>query len=354
MGGVKLDKQRANAIKIKINGEERKLKSVKQQKKKTDEKDQVGVSLDFPVLSWDEKVMAEKEVAASDAKKEDDFSWVLPEDDGEVFQDDPKVVAPKKTASKEKGSPYSYFGTGKKNPLSSYPFKQYAVTIILAIVLGVSFGFVALNFISNEDLPAALQQAGAGAESDQAAAEADSKEAGAGSGKSSVDIQLYFAQIGKFSSKEGADTTAADMKSNGFPAITVEEDGSYFVYGGVGNTKQETDGLSNVYQSSAIEPWSGKSAVFSMKTNEDASALINHFKSLVTLSSSAVTGKANDVDTNSDALLTELNKLKLKDENLAAVKKDLTDISMLLKEDVSEKTGWEAQQKLMDLLVSLK
>jgi stage II sporulation protein B len=352
MGGVKLDKQQANAIKIKINGEERKLKSVKQPKKKSDEKDQEGVSLDFPVLSWDEKVMAEKEVAASNAKKEDDFSWVLPEDDGEVFQDDPKVVAPKKASSKGKVSPY--FGAGKKNPLSSYPFKQYAVTIILAIVLGVSFGFVALNFISNEDLPAAIQQAGAGAESDQAEAPANSKDEAAGSGESSADIQLYFTQIGKFSSKEGADTTVADMKSKGFPAIAVEEDGSYFVYGGVGNAKQETDGLSNVYQTSAIEPWSGKSAVFSMKTNEDASALINHFKSLVTLSSSAVTGQADDIDTKSDAILTDLNKLKLKDENLVAVKKELIDISKLLKEDVSEKTGWAAQQKLMDLLVSLK
>lgn len=345
-----MDKQQANAIKIKINGEERKLKSVKQPKKKTDEKEQDGVSLNFPVLSWDEKVMAEKEIAASGAEKEDEFSWVLPEDDGEVFQDDPKVVASKKSSSKGKGSPY--FGMGRKNSLSTYPFKQYAVTIILAIVLGVSFGFVALNFISNEDLPAALQQAGA--ETEQAASQADSKGGAAGSGEASADIQLFFAQIGKFSTEEGAKTTASEIKSKGFPAIAVEEEGSYFVYGGVGNAKQETDGLSNVYKTSAIEPWSGKSAVFSIKTNEDASAIINHFKSLVTLSSSAAAGKTDGIEAESDAILTELNKLKPKDENLAAVKKGLTDVSMLLKDDVNEKTGWAAQQKLMDLLLTLK
>ncbi|MGG4491695.1 hypothetical protein [Metabacillus idriensis] len=345
-----MDKQQANAIKIKINGEERKLKSVKQPKKKPEETEHDEASLDFPVLSWDEKVLAEKEVAASGAEKEDEFSWVLPEDDGEVFQDDPKVVTAKKSSSKGKVSPY--FGIGRKNSLSTYPFKQYAVTIILAIVLGVSFGFVALNFISNEDLPAALQQAGA--ETEQASSQPDSKDGAAGSGEASADFQLFFAQIGKFSTEDGAKTTASELKSKGFPAIAVEEEGSYFVYGGVGNAKQETDGLSNVYKTSAIEPWSGKSAVFSMKTSEDASALINHFKSLVTLSSSAAAGQTDGIESEADAIAAELNKLKPKDENLAAVKKELTDVSKLLKEDVTDKTGWAAQQKLMDLLLTLK
>lgn len=339
--------KRAHAMKVKINGEERNWKGKNNRKK--GKKVEEAEKPDIPVTSWNEKAMAEQEAAASNAEKEDEFTWVLPEDDGEVFQDDPKVVAVKKVSSKSKHSPY--FSTGKKVHLSAYPFKQYAITIVLAIVLGVSFGFLALNFMSDEDLPAALQTGAGQAEGEAAAPEAAGGDAGAGAAEQT--IQLYFAQIGKFSSKEGADATAADLKAKGFPAAAVEEDGSYFVYGGVGNEKQEADGLSNVYKSSSIDTWSGKTADFSVKSNEDASAFIGHFKTLVTLSSAAVEGNGKEVKSKSEAVLSELGKLKPKDESLVSMKKELTDVSSLLAEGADEKTGWAAQQKLMDLLVSL-
>ncbi|WP_191560720.1 hypothetical protein [Metabacillus idriensis] len=350
MGGVELDKQQTNTIKIKINGKER--KSYGQKKDQQPESAEEIQSPAFPVTSWEEKVMAEKEVAASSSRKEDEFSWVLPEDDGEVFEDDPKVVVAKKPSAKQKGSPY--FSSFKKNSLSGYPFKQYAVTVVMAIVLGVSFGFIALNFISNDDLPASFQPDGSDTEPAAASPDSKSGDKAANPAQASTDIQMYFAQIGKFSSKDGADATVSDLKSKGFPAISVEESGSFFVYGGVGNEKKETDGLSNVYLSNAIEPWSGKKAAFSLKSSEDASALINHLKSLITLSSSAVVSPSDEIGTKSEAILKELNKLKPKDESLAAMKENLSDASTLLKEDASEKTGWAAQQKLMDLLASLK
>lgn len=353
MGGVELDKQQTNTIKIKINGKE--PKSQNQLHLKKDQQPQSAEDIQspaFPVTSWEEKVIAEKEVAASSSRKEDEFSWVLPEEDGEVFQDDPKVVVPKKPSGKQKGSPY--FSSFKKNSLSAYPFKQYAVTIVMAIILGVSFGFIALNFISNDDLPAAFQPDGS--DTEQAAASENSKsgDQAVDPASASAEIQLYFAQIGKFSSKDGADATVTDLKDKGYPAIAVEEEGSFFVYGGVGNEKKETDGLSNVYLSDAIEPWSGKTAAFSLKSNEDASVLINHFKSLVSLSSSAVVSPSDEIGTKSEVILSELNKLKPKDESLVAMKENLSDVSTLLKEDAGEKTGWAAQQKLMDLLISLK
>lgn len=337
--------KRAHAMKVKINGEERNWKGKNSRKK--GKKGEEAEKPDIPVTSWNEKAMAEQEAAASGAEKEDEFTWVLPEDDGEVFQDDPKVVAVKKVSSKSKHSPY--FSTGKKVHLSAYPFKQYAITIVLAIVLGVSFGFLALNFMSDEDLPAALQTGAGQAEDVAAAPEAP----GTGAGAAEQTMQLYFAQIGKFSSKEGADATAADLKAKGFPAAAVEEDGSYFVYGGVGNEKQEADGLSNVYKSSSIDTWSGKTADFSVKSNEDASAFIGHFKTLVTLSSAAVEGNSKEVKSKSEAVLSELGKLKPKDESLVSMKKELTDVSSMLSKGADEKTGWAAQQKLMDLLVSL-
>ncbi|MFC0270164.1 hypothetical protein ACFFIX_01650 [Metabacillus herbersteinensis] len=137
-----MDKPSSEPIRIKINGKEREITESKKNNRE--------LKGEIPFSSWQEKINSEHEVAS--AKQEEEFPWLLPDED-EVYKEDPKVVTPfkkKKQTSNQTITPYQY-SSKKKNP--SYPLKQLVSIIIFAIVLGVGFGFIALNFLSNEEMP---------------------------------------------------------------------------------------------------------------------------------------------------------------------------------------------------------
>ena len=100
-----MDKQTSDTVKIKINGKDRPVS------------DKESKNEEYQISSWEEKLQAEKEMASA-KKEEEDFPWLLPDEDDSVFEDDPKVVTPKKKKilSNSTVTPFVYSKKTKKFP----------------------------------------------------------------------------------------------------------------------------------------------------------------------------------------------------------------------------------------------
>ncbi|MGD6816721.1 SPOR domain-containing protein [Metabacillus sp. 84] len=292
----------------------------------------------IPFSSWEEN--AAKESAAASEKK-DEFNWVLPDDDAEVYEEDPKVLIQKK--EKKKG--FSFAGessSGLQDRL--FPVKQFLFTVIVAVVLGVSFGFIALNVISNDEMPAAVQTEGSAGEGETAPAALDAKPAD-GAKAVTGNLTSYVVQNGKFSSKASADQVAGEIKGKGYAAAIREEDGSFFVYGGIGLSKEETAGLSKVYQESKLDAWGGKQAQWEVAGSEKAAADMQKAVGDASgLAIAAINGSQLDAGKLKEALKAA-EEIKSASPSLSSSL--LEAVSQLSKES-SPASGWKAQQMILD------
>ena len=338
-----MDRQTSDTVKIKINGKDRSL-TVKEETKEQ-----------YPILSWDEKLKAEKEMASA-KKEEDDFPWLLP-DDAPIFEEDPKVVTPskkKKVFSNQNVTPFHYSNKKKGNRhIGSFSMKQMTTIVLLAVGLGVGFGYIALNFLSNEDMPAATTPTD-GVATDNPEAEdtpnQNQENPPANTATSSASLQIYAVQGGIFSSKEGADTVVADIKNKGLASAVLETDGTFTVIAGLGKEKTETSAMNELYKEQQFQDfWGGKQLSLSISTTKTPE---NWVSSIITLASmsSAVT---NNQSVNAD----EISKIE---EQLNAIEsgndieKEFIEKLLAASANIKENKGWEAQQSILDVVQGLQ
>ncbi|MBO1514763.1 SPOR domain-containing protein [Metabacillus bambusae] len=344
-----MDKQTSDTIKIKINGKDRPMS----QGEKTGEV--------IPFSSWEEKLDAEKEIASAKqtVEEEDEFPWLLPDEDDTVFKDDPKVVTTtKKTKlfSNQSVTPYQYSNKKTRNKnIVAFPLKKFMTIFLLAIGLGVMFGFIALNFLSNEDMPTAgttsestNEEQATGDTSDQAKGDTEEKAGGeAGSATTSANLQLYAVQGGIFSSKEAANIVADNIKEKGFASIVMETDGSYTVFAGLGMDKAETSALSEVYKQQNfddIEFWGGKQLSLTISTISAADQWASTIQELSSLASAASNGESVNQEAVSKIEST-INGIKTTDET----EKSLVEKLLQAADSVKNNQGWDAQQHILEV-----
>ncbi|WP_226526319.1 SPOR domain-containing protein [Metabacillus niabensis] len=337
-----MDKQTSDTVKIKINGKDRSLS----EKKETNDQ--------YQISSWEEKRKAEKEMASA-KKEEDDFPWLLPEDDP-VFEEDPKVVIPskkKKLLSNQNVTPFQYSPKKKTNRNLGFPMKQMTTIVLLAVGLGVGFGYIALNFLSNEDMPAATTPTDVivtdDSKADNPSDQKDDKQS-TSTATSTASLQLYAVQGGIFSSKEGAETVAAEIKEKGLASTVIETDGSFTVLAGLGKEKTETSAMNEQYKQQEFPDfWGGKQLSLSISTTKTPEEWVSTITTLAAFSASVT----NNQSINADELVKieeQLNAIETGNENEKALIEKLSQASANIKEN----KGWKAQQSILDVVQTLQ
>ncbi|MCM3162958.1 SPOR domain-containing protein [Metabacillus litoralis] len=336
-----MDKQTSDTVKIKINGKDR---PVSDKEPKTEE---------YQISSWEEKLQAEKEIASA-KKEEEDFPWLLPEDDDTIFEDDPKVVTPKKKKilSNSTVTPFVYSKkTKSKSNFVTFPLKQMFTVILMAIFLGVGFGYIALNFLSNKDMPdASVPTVVTNDTPDTASTEGGDTEEPAAASTSTETLQLYAVQGGIFSTKEGADTVSSNIKNKGFASTVIEADGSFTVLAGIGKEKAETEALNNLYkQNSFNDFWGGKQLSLSIATTKSADQWVSSIVTLSSLASQATNGQSvNQEDI--VAVESQIKEIKTANETEKSLLSKLSEAAA----NVKGNKGWEAQQAILEVVASLQ
>jgi stage II sporulation protein B len=226
---------------------------------------------------------------------------------------------------------------------------------LLAIGLGVMFGFIALNFLSNEDMPTAgttsestNEEQSTGDTSDQAKGDTEEKAGGEAGATTSAPLQIYAVQGGIFSSKEAADTVAANIKGKGFAAIVMETDGSYTVFAGLGKEKAETSALSEVYMQQNlddIEFWGGKQLSLTISTISEAEQWASTIQELSSLASATSNGESINEEAMTKIEST-INGIKATDET----EKSLVEKLLQAADSIKNNQGWDAQQDILEVM----
>jgi stage II sporulation protein B len=337
-----MDKQTSDTVKIKINGKDR---PVSESEPKRGE---------YQISSWEEKLQAEKEMASA-KKEEEDFPWLLPDEDDTIFEDDPKVVTPKKKKilSNSTVTPFVYSKkTKSKSNVVAFPLKQMFTVILMAICLGVGFGYIALNFLSNKDMPDASVPTVVTNDTpdpDTPSTEGGNKEEPAAS-TSTATLQLYAVQGGIFSTKEGADTVSSNIKNKGLASTVIEADGSFTVLAGIGKEKAETEALNNLYkQNSFNDFWGGKQLSLSIATTKTPDQWVSSIVTLSSLASQATNGQSVNQDEVS-AVESQLKEIETTNETEKSLLNKLSEAAA----NVKGNKGWEAQQAILEVVASLQ
>lgn len=349
-GGRQMDKQTSNTIKIKINGTE----SARVQAEETTE--------EIPFTSRDEKLEAEKEVASAKQSldKEDEFPWLLPDvGEDEVFMDDPKVVTPvkeKKILSNQTVTPYLYSNKKKNNyrkKIVQLPLKRILMIFLLAVGVGLLFGYIALNFLSNKDMPAAgtptTNETNDGTLA-QETAEGDkgAEPTSAAGTKSTTPLNLYAVQGGVFTAKESAEILASEIKNQGFASTILEKDGTYTVFAGLGKQKAETDELNELYkQGDFSEFWGGKQLSLTITASSSPEQWASSIQELSSFASQIANGHtvSNEDVSKIESIVNEINA--------SNGEKELVEKLLQSSEYIKNNNGWKAQQLLLDVMSKL-
>lgn len=334
-----MDKQTSDTVKIKINGKERPVS----------DKEKVKIS------SWEEKLKAEKEIASA-KKEEEDFPWLLPDEDDPIFEEDPKVVTPpkkKKLLSNQTVTPFQYSKKAKtKSNIVAFPMKQMLTVVLLAIGLGVGFGYIALNFLSNKDMPATATPDEVMTNDTPAneTTEETTNEGAPTAANSSATLQLFAVQGGIFSSKQSAETVVNDIKSKGLASTVIETDGSFTVLAGLGKEKAETDALNQLYkEKNFADFWGGKQLSMKISTTKSPEQWASSIAALSSLASATSNGQSVNQE-ELTSLESTLNEIETgNDSEKSSIEKLLQAIS-----NIKENKGWEAQQKILDVVQTLQ
>lgn len=306
---------------IKFNGVNHKAK-FGEKKSLNERKPKVNVS------SWDEKRSAEKEIAAAkEEREEEDFSWVLP--------DDPKVVI-NESKKKRKNTPSTYFVPAKKK---SDGIKKLISIIFLAMVIGIGFGFIALQFFSKE--PSQLVNGTVNTMNTEKAV-TENESSTNPSPNTTIDVPLVVLQEGIYSKESGADSVVSELKTSGYAAGKFASEKGFFVFIGVASSSEEGKALKQVVLDDAIrEDAYDKSISVELQADEESSRLIQE---LAELSASALKTKSPISDEKQAEITELLNGINGQPEPLKE------SVELLKNDSITKEQLWQVQQKILSYL----
>ncbi|THE15303.1 hypothetical protein E1I69_00190 [Bacillus timonensis] len=346
-----------NRISIKINGRESK---VKKEEKETP---------DFVESEKPQIIVENDEVAAAQEEEESDFSWVLPDESLKNHSSKEKdiPVIPIEDLRHTKGPSKLEYIPKKKKGFQLFSLKQFSISIVLAIVLGIGFGIMILKIV--EDVNAGPAQNEAPSQSTNEAPSSSGKQEDTpdtpASNPVAIDLETLstgVVQGGRFSTAENANTRVDEIKGKGFAAATVKMDGAFYVIAGIGAEQSSVSGMKTEYKEAFPDFFSktyevpGGSYTNAGKADSEAIKIdLPVFKELAALSSQAFGTGAID-NGQWENLTKQLVPVKeIKTDNLhEQLQKFHTDIQSAFtqlqkyKNDGDQKSLWQSQQSLLN------
>lgn len=214
----KVDKQDGQStIKVKINGEEPKSQQ------------------EVAVHDWE---IVDQEVAAAADEKQDDesFDWVLPEiDEIEVKEFKPNYYAP---VTEKKKFQFQF-----KRPSKGYGL-TVVISAIIAIFVGVFFGFSILKFIVSEEDHLSSRATGAASGTSSVASNAAA---------SLPSLKFGVVQAGVFNSKDTAQTVLDQLDQKNLPSALVPLDGQDYIFIGITSNTTDASALAAKYKKKNVD-----------------------------------------------------------------------------------------------------
>jgi stage II sporulation protein B len=258
-----MDKQRSNrTITIKINGNEREYREVTRKKevesrKLAVEADQSVIDLgskkiDFTEPSLDSSPPANleglTEVAAAQEAVDESFDWILPEENDDDI--DEYIIA-KQPIEKKKKSNLSLFKKSLPKKQDNGSIKSVFFSILLAVVIGTSFGFLVLKLVITENVDG---QKVAMPSTEVTSPTDSNKPATAATGSLQIQpIETYIIQGGVFSTIESAKIEEQRVKQLGVPAQIIENNGQAFLFLGLADSLDKAKSMGAVMKANGIE-----------------------------------------------------------------------------------------------------
>jgi stage II sporulation protein B len=328
--GEKMDKQ-GKQISIKINGSERPFTTEK-----------------MPVSS-----AAKNEICAAKEEEEALFSNVENKesstDNNIVDFEDLRKSAVRKTKKKSFNSTF-----GKQ-------FKSAFVSIFTAVVVGTGFGFIVLNFISDEKANVVLKE-GAVSSSDSALPQQsiDTKEKPIPALGENSSFSVHVIQAGVFTTPEAARAHMRKLNESHIPAVAVGKNPTY-LFIGIGLEKEALRPISELYnqkgQATYIKPLTFEMAADS-KTKKVLEASQYFYEQLISSSVQLLGGNSSSNEIWED-LQKEYKRFQSidvpSDQNAAEYKKHIETAYLLLtsyQQTKDMEALFKAQQELLEALTA--
>jgi stage II sporulation protein B len=344
-----MDKQRSRTITIKINGNERKFK---------EETRNVEVE-SFPEIiesAHSTELDGFSEVAASQQAADESFDWILPKDVDDEIEE--YIIAKQTVEKKKKKNSLSNLKKSLQKNKHSGPIKSLLFSILLAIIIGTSFGFLVLKLVISEakvevDHVTTIPQ--------ETTTEKDSPIGVTG------DLQLqpintYIIQGGVFSSVESAEMEAEKLKQKGVPAQIIEANGQSFLFLGLADSIDKAKAIGTGMKESGIEVFAKAYSLPRKDLDELTSVEANLLKeielvyqSLSSLASSAMLSESMDENVllEQKNFLLSLDKKEIKSTKIEQLRLDLAGAIEKLaayNQQKNNSLAIEAQQHLLSFI----
>lgn len=344
-----MDKPNNNrTITIKINGNERKYKEkIQPQEEKIVENEIEETPTEFD---------SQLEIAASQEAIEESFDWILPEKDDEI---DEYIIAKPQQVMKKSSVP-----SLKKHlhNQKSTPIKSVFLSILMAIVIGTSFGFVVLKLVISDGTVTEEAPVTTNPQETPTNNESNTPSNASTESIALTPIDTFIIQGGVFSTVESGKIEQQKVLEKGVPAQVIENNGQAILVLGVADSIANAKAIGAVLKENGIDmfakPYSlpGKE-LKGLTTTE--SSLLNAapglYGTLVSLSSSGTLTESLDTNLLNEqkALLQTIDKTKLQSEKLQQLYLELEGAITKLEnfnEQKQKSLITESQQHLLTVL----
>lgn len=311
----------------------------------------------------------EKETAAAE---QNDFHWVLPENESDVAETDLKEWRTQHQRRKKQRStsgqapklPVHRKKTGrslslrKKKTAGHLPKKQW-LSGFSAVVVGLVMGMIALTMFTNHE----PEQASAKQTNSQATETTGSAKAGKIHTFTDLGLTLQMVQGAAFSSKANGKSAVNDLKNSGFAAVLNPENNKVYMFIGVGTEEGKAEALGQIYKKQGQDIWvkslqigTGSSRL-NQQTGDFLEAAKPVMESLITGSVKGLTaGKSVFTDSEWTHLKNEVKQLKGEGtEDTGSLMNEL-EAAMANFGNYREKSDstalWDAQQALLEAVLA--
>ncbi|MCA1031920.1 hypothetical protein LCL95_12870 [Bacillus timonensis] len=349
-----MDKHNSHRISIKINGQERSFKTNNESEEKIEGKNTSLI---------DHNELA----AAKEIEELEEFEWVLPKEsknskgNKEEFSPIEDVRNLPKPSKLSKNKLKSH-GLNRK---SNFPYKELIASIVLAVFIGSLFGVVILNLFTRGDEVPVVNPSVPLQGDEKPVKSNDNKENNLAVTLELPHLTSSVIQVGKFSTKESAMTVLNTAKTSNFPAVISNEQGFFYVYVGIGLTKDNLSTISKEYSKVSEEFWAKPIEVSGgtfENVNEKDAQLIKKskdlFEKMLHISDIGFTSGviSNEIWSPVDQATKELisNESEIKNDDILKLSNTLKSAYTNLlsyKESNEKRALWDAQQTLLNALV---
>jgi stage II sporulation protein B len=347
-------------ITVKINGEKRPFKEehTQQEVKSTFIESELEFDGSLPNSPLT-KQASYKESAASQELVDESFDWILPES-AENEIDEYKYLMPKKDKMNSKKKRMAASTISSVRGKSSV-FKSFSISIIFAILIGTSFGFIMLKLVGIDQTKQKVL------ETSVPVNEAKEPENKAVNKMEKITLQPFTAfvvQGGVYSTKEGATEISNQVISKGTSGGIIEMDGKNFLFLGVADSIERAKGLGNFYKEKGIgEIWAKSFPVpekIISDINPDEKNFLENSQSVYQMLSgitsdliinASIPNEVKSTLSQAETILGKVEDKKVKNTKIKDLKKELVSAMELVKDYQNpndQKDLIKAQQHLLN------